>query len=103
MRGWDELIRTVQVPADVAGVVGTGRSQLLQCAARDMTKAEVAMLLELVGVYMDTNRALQSHCAVLNKVLDELRGNMVGINCKISQLLAISDFRNPDSEPDEDA
>ncbi len=101
LRNWSEFVREVKLPGDVAAAVACGRSQLLTACVRDMTKDEVRMLMDLIGVYMDTNLELQRHSAQLAAELKNIRGTVGGLFKLVDKSTAYAEFRDYYEEDDE--
>ena len=102
LTAWNDLAREIKLPMDLYAAVFTGRTELLKLAARDMTKVEVSMMLDLVACLLETNHLLQQHSRDVSQQTEQLRGHFIGLSASVDRLRLFSDFRDPSSVEDED-
>lgn len=101
--GWEQLVRDVTLPMDIHAAVFTGRRELLKTAIRPMDVNEVRQVLELVGVLLDTNRALQAHSSMVAERVEQLLKGLKGHMNAMDQLDDFANFRAPSKGDDDDA
>jgi hypothetical protein len=69
--GWTSFVEALQVPAELAPAIMTGRVELLKITpTRDYSAAEVAVLFKLIGALMETNAALREHAQEVAHLVD---------------------------------
>ena len=93
LASWNDLTKEIKLPTDIMIAVSTNRKELLGLASRDMKKAEVNQLLNLIGVLLDTNYELQEHSRELAKRMKELKGNFQGLSNSIEKCCDYANFQ----------
>lgn len=93
LASWNDLTKEIKLPTDIMIAVSTNRKELLALASRDMKKAEVNQLLNLIGVLLDTNYELQEHSRELAKRMKELKGNFQGLSNSIEKCYDYANFQ----------
>lgn len=92
LQNWRSLAQEVELPAGVGAAVFTRRPQLLAAVSCVMNEVEVKQLLNLIGVLIDTNQALQEHCMDLSAQAGKVQQEIVEFR---TRLIAIGDLQTP--------
>ncbi len=86
---WSTFVEGLQVPADIAPAMMSGRVELLRLATpRPMDAEEVGKLYKLIGGLIETNMALQEHASELANFMVQWRqafGGLESIGRRIVQ------------------
>lgn len=99
---WNSLVEEVSVPGDIGVAIMTGRSELLCLVNREMSKEEVASVMNLIKVLMETNRELQAHSAELAQRLKNVGGTLKGLTTQLQACVDVSEFREEVLEGEEE-
>lgn len=98
----NQLIREIQVPAELAPALMTGRLELLTIAQpRPMDEDEVAVLYRIIGCYAETNAALVRHAERIGSLVEGMRSNITGVQRSLERLQAFANFQHPVEEDEE--
>jgi hypothetical protein len=99
---WNEFVRELQVPDDIAPAMLTGRLELLRLAQpRALTSDECGVLYQLIGGLLETNQALQQHSSLVATLASEAGRTIGGITGSVDRLESYANFREPrDREQD---
>lgn len=93
---WNEFVREIKVPADIAPAMMTGRLELLKLAQpRALTVEECVVIYELIGALLETNQALQEHSQLVADIATEVRRGLGGLNGLAGRLESYGNFREP--------
>lgn len=96
---WNEFVRELQVPGDIAIAVSTGRLELLKLAQpRALTAEECGVLYRLIGGLLETNQVLQRHAALIANIATEVRRGIGGMESMAGRLEAYANYREARSE-----
>lgn len=102
LRGPNEFVAEVKVPADLAAALASGRTELLALVRPRAIEAEEFMaLVHLISVLLRTNLALQEHAREVAVMAKTLSGNFKGLVGFIRQVEQFADFRLADDDEDE--
>lgn len=98
---WRSFVEEVQVPADIAAALVTGRPELL-CLMRPraLTEDECAKLYKLIGVLISTNMGLREHAQQLSGLVDNWMQQFDGIRGVATQINHFANFRKFSTETD---
>jgi hypothetical protein len=103
LRGWNELIATVKVPAEFMAAFVTGRPELIRIAgARALTKEECAAMFDLVAVLMETNQELQTHAQQVAQLTHSWADNFKALHGIGERIERFANFRRSDADDEED-
>lgn len=93
---WNDFVAELQVPADIAPAMMTGRLELLKLAKpRPLSAEECAVLYQLIGGLLETNQALQLHSSLVADVASEVRRGFGGVSAWIDRMEAYAKFSEP--------
>lgn len=93
---WNDFVRELQVPGDMAPAISTGRLELLRLAQpRALSTDECAILYQLVGGLLETNQALQRHASLISNLAAEVHGSIAGAEGIAGRLEAYANYREP--------
>jgi hypothetical protein len=99
MKNINDLAYPVDLPADVAGAMSTGRSSLVP--KRALTAGESVQVLALVQCLMDTNEALQRRLESVERAVEQLTDNLKGAHRKALSIMNLIDGGNRDDGEDD--
>lgn len=102
LRSWAELTEEVQVPPDIAAALMTGRRELIRPVCRALSYEEANQLLNLLRVFIDTNRELQEHCSRLANKCDALYANFKAVMGTVRRIGLEAEFKNPETCDEEE-
>lgn len=99
---WASFSEPLDVPADIGAALITGRSELLTLASRDMKKEEVARLLNVLRVLMETNQLLKEHAAMLAQRAHDFVSSTRSAVTQACRIEAFANFETESGIEDED-
>lgn len=101
--GWNEFVEAVDMPADLAAGLLTGRTEILRAATpRAMTEAECATLYKLIIVLIETNMALRTHAEQLAHQVNLWAQSFKQLDTVGRRIEAFANFKRTDDRPDEE-
>lgn len=99
---WASFSEPLDVPADIGAALITGRPELLTLSSRDMKKEEVARLLNVLRVLMETNQLLKEHASMLAQRAHDFVASTKSAISQARRIEEFSNFRTESGIEDED-
>lgn len=101
LRSWNELTRTVSLPAELAAALHTHRVELIRTVTpRAMTADEVGNLYDFIGTLIETNMALTEHAEQLAQLADTWAQSIRGAVGLTEQVRLFANFKEVDDAGD---
>lgn len=96
---WNEFVRQVDVPSDLAAALMTGRQELVNLIKpRAMTEEEVSVLYTIIQVLIETNAALQMHARDTAKMVNIWANSFKQLHSLGQRIDHFANFRRTDEE-----
>lgn len=101
---WNEFIRQVDVPSDLAAALVTMRPELINLIKpRALTEEEASTLYTLIKVLIETNAALQTHARETAKMVSIWANSFKQLQSLGRRIDHFANFRRSDEEYEVDS
>lgn len=99
MRTWNDFVREIKVPAEIAPAFQTGRIELIKLARpRALSAEECGALYDVIGGLLETNQALKEHAQLVGDLVATTHQGLKGAVHAVERMRRFAAFEEPVEE-----